>query len=150
METEKKQWQNKFCTITKLKKSYLLESKTDKYQPKEFAFLHDLLIKGGFDINEKFNINHFFANQLKTKNMETIKESIKDLKEVETLLYKAYILQNSAKCILSKHFTIDNHLEFEKNEFYKIYKINTSTNLYECELQTQNLIDKINNENINL
>jgi hypothetical protein len=62
MDTTKKQWQNQFCTITKLEKSYLLESKTKQYQPKEFVFMYDLLIKGGFDINEKFNINHFFSN----------------------------------------------------------------------------------------
>lgn len=79
--------------------------------------------------------------------MKPLKESLKDLKQVETLLYESYILQNKAKCILAEHFTIDNHLQFEKNEFYKIYKINTSTKLYECEMQVQNLIDKLNNIN---
>lgn len=76
--------------------------------------------------------------------MKPLTESIQDLKEVQTLLYNAYLLQNSAKCILGEHFTIDNNLDFEKNEFYKIYKINTSVKLYECELEVQNLIDKLN------
>jgi hypothetical protein len=77
--------------------------------------------------------------------MKTTNEQIKDLHEVKKLFYQAYILQNKAKCILSENFVIDNESKFLENEFYKIYEIKTSTNLYLSEVQTQNLIDKINN-----
>jgi hypothetical protein len=151
METEKKQWQNKFCTITKLEKSYLLESKSNKYEPKVFVFLHDLLIYGCFDSNTVHNISHFFSQiKLKTKNMETINKKLDALKEVKKLFYDAYILQNSAKCILSKYFIIDSNGDYEYNDFYKIYNIDTSTNIYKSEREIKCLIDKLNNENINL
>lgn len=77
--------------------------------------------------------------------MKTTNEQLKDLNEVKKLFYESYILQNRAKCLLSENFKIDNESKFLKNEFYQIYEINTSTNLYLCEVQTQILIDKINN-----
>lgn len=76
--------------------------------------------------------------------MKPLTESIQDLKEVQTLLYNAYLLQNSAKCILSKHFDIDSNSEYEKNDFFNVYKINTERGLYQCEIATQNLIEKLN------
>jgi hypothetical protein len=69
----------------------------------------------------------------------------KDLHEVKKLFYQAYILQNKAKCILSENFKIDSESEYLKNDFFKIYNIKTATNIYDSEVQTQILIDKINN-----
>lgn len=61
MKTTKKQWQNQFCTITKLDKSYLLESKTNKYQPIEAKNLTLLFTKYvTFDHNTRLNIYNFF------------------------------------------------------------------------------------------
>jgi|LakMenE18May11ns_1017448.scaffolds.fasta_scaffold7157459_1 hypothetical protein len=77
--------------------------------------------------------------------MKTTTEQLNDLKEVKKLFYESYILQNRAKCLLSENFKIDNESKFLKNEFYQIYEINTSTNLYHSEVKTQILIDKINN-----
>jgi hypothetical protein len=82
--------------------------------------------------------------------METINKKLDALKEVKKLFYDAYILQNSAKCILSKHFIIDSNGDYEHNDFYKIYNIDTSTNIYKSEKEIKCLIDKLNNENINL
>jgi|LakMenEpi03Aug12_release.lakeMendotaPanAssembly.Ray.scaffolds.fasta_scaffold3495662_1 hypothetical protein len=82
--------------------------------------------------------------------METTNKKLDALKQVKKLFYDAYILQNSAKCILSKHFIIDSNGDYEHNDFFKIYKIDTSTNIYASEKQTECLIDKLNNENINL
>lgn len=76
--------------------------------------------------------------------MKPLRESIEDLKEVKTLLNNAYLLQNSAKCILAEHFQIDSNCEYEKNDFFNVYKINTESGLHKCEIATQNLIDKLN------
>lgn len=77
--------------------------------------------------------------------MKTTTEQLNDLKEVKKLFYESYMLQNRAKCLLSENFKIDNENKYLENDFYMIYNINTSTNLYLSEVQTQILIDKINN-----
>jgi len=77
--------------------------------------------------------------------MKTTTEQLNDLKEVKKLFYESYMLQNRAKCLLSENFKIDNEYKYLENDFYKIYEINTSTGLYESEIKTDLLINKLYN-----
>ena len=77
--------------------------------------------------------------------MKTKEEKIKQLKEIKSLFYQSYLLQNRAKVLLSDFFIIDNNSEYLNNDFFKIYEINTSTGLYESEIKTELLINKLYN-----
>lgn len=61
MKTTRKQWQNQFCKITRLKNSFKLESKTKKYQPIKTKTLTELFQKYcSFDIQTQENLLNYF------------------------------------------------------------------------------------------
>lgn len=78
--------------------------------------------------------------------METTEKKINDLKEALELIQRAYYNQNNASCILHKYFTIDIHTDYEINEFYKIWTVDTSSKLYIVENKIKELIKKLENQ----
>lgn len=73
------------------------------------------------------------------------KERIENLKIILNLIRDAYTLQNQADCLLYNHFIVDDNCKFLDDDFYKIKAINTSSPLYYKELETINLIKKLEN-----
>ena len=61
MKTEKKQWENRFCKITRLKNSFKLESKTNKYKPIKTKNLTILFQKYcAFDCKTQVELLNYF------------------------------------------------------------------------------------------
>lgn len=81
--------------------------------------------------------------------MKTTKEQLTDLKQALKLIIDAYYLQNTAHCIFYENFKIDENFDFFENDFYKLTRFKTSSELYNLEQAIENLILKIENNNNN-
>ena len=78
--------------------------------------------------------------------MENKEQILKDLKDIEQLYYDAYMLQNKASVLLSKYYNVNDYYNLKNNDFYKIRSIDTSSNIYEAELATRELINNLKNK----
>lgn len=78
--------------------------------------------------------------------MKPTNEQIKDLEKALKLIYKSYMLQNEACCIINEHYEIDYECKFLENDFYKLLRFNPSSPLYKMEIAIENLLIKLKNK----